>query len=336
LADLSYEQIIVDHPEEFSTRAQWFARRTLGLPNSTEKPPNPAALSTQKDPASKTLKPTPRRNPSWNRDELILALDLYMRFRTSPPSKESKEVLELSSFLSRMASARGEIDAETFRNPNGVYMKMMNFRRFDPNYTADGKVGLVRGNKLEEVVWDEFADNPAAVAQIRAGATSASAAAQDREAPYWVFVCNPKKWAIDRFFDQNIEYDTWVYALQIGSGLRPANLESCGSASIGGARGNVMENHPLSLGSMPYVRSRARHSAGAVQATNSGRTEKVENLAGQRSRSDTCVYSGTLRLPLRSSEPPDRTCLLFSLTVSKRHRSRLARRISMLSQSYWG
>ena len=29
LADLSYEQIIVDHPDEFSPRALWFSRRTL-------------------------------------------------------------------------------------------------------------------------------------------------------------------------------------------------------------------------------------------------------------------------------------------------------------------
>lgn len=39
LADLSFEQIIVDHPEEFSPRALWYARKTLGLPNDSEKPP---------------------------------------------------------------------------------------------------------------------------------------------------------------------------------------------------------------------------------------------------------------------------------------------------------
>lgn len=39
LDELSYEQIVVDYPEEFSPRAIWFSRRTLGLPNATEKPP---------------------------------------------------------------------------------------------------------------------------------------------------------------------------------------------------------------------------------------------------------------------------------------------------------
>jgi len=50
--------------------------------------------------------------------------------------------------------------ADGFRNPNGVYMKLMNFRRFDPAYQAQGKTGLTRGNKLEQVVWDEFAHDP--------------------------------------------------------------------------------------------------------------------------------------------------------------------------------
>lgn len=39
LSELSFEQIIVDHSDEFSARALWFARRTLGLPNESEKAP---------------------------------------------------------------------------------------------------------------------------------------------------------------------------------------------------------------------------------------------------------------------------------------------------------
>lgn len=39
LTDLSYKQIVLDHPEEFSARAIWYANRTLGLGNATEKPP---------------------------------------------------------------------------------------------------------------------------------------------------------------------------------------------------------------------------------------------------------------------------------------------------------
>lgn len=47
LSALSFERIIVDHPSEFSPRALWFARRTLGLPNEVEKPPASDKLVTQ-------------------------------------------------------------------------------------------------------------------------------------------------------------------------------------------------------------------------------------------------------------------------------------------------
>lgn len=41
LEDLSYERIVVDHPDEFSARALWFSRRTLGLGNRWRDPPSP-------------------------------------------------------------------------------------------------------------------------------------------------------------------------------------------------------------------------------------------------------------------------------------------------------
>ena len=56
--------------------------------------------------------------------------------------------------------------ADSFRNPNGVYMKLMNFRRLDPEYTKEGKKGLSRGAHGEEEVWAEFADDPARCSQV--------------------------------------------------------------------------------------------------------------------------------------------------------------------------
>jgi predicted HNH restriction endonuclease len=375
LADLSYEQIIVDHPDEFSSRAIWYSRRTLGLPTGSERPPaksitpvqvrtetfvnwlrsraesndghlpphtnveaaamlglgdmhkfgrafgniqsrldfacyvaglpplglaaaepfarawnqrdrswpfpiqsmqaatrahiwtardfervltesenlpGQAHLSWEKELSTneakvrtwaygfETTEPFPipepedeataRRNPPWSRDELILALDLYLRFRNAPPGKDSAEVAELSAFLGRMSRGLGLTDAETFRNANGVYMKMMNFRRFDPEYTADGRVGLVRGNKEEEVVWNEFSGDPAALAAAVAGLHAAvdgamPSAEAGAASTYWVFVCNPKKWAIDKFLAQNIERDTW--------GVRPSDRERFAPGQLG-------------------------------------------------------------------------------------------------------
>ena len=111
---------------------------------------------------------SPGRNPTWVRDELILALDLYMTNPVSPPGKSSKAVIELSQVLNRLDVQLGRDPAATYRNPAGVYMKMMNFRRFDPAVVASGKVGLQRGGKDEEAVWREFADDRERLARVAA------------------------------------------------------------------------------------------------------------------------------------------------------------------------
>jgi 5-methylcytosine-specific restriction enzyme A len=94
-------------------------------------------------------------NPPWSRDELILALDLYLRHQPSGPN--DPEVIALSELLNRLSIHSERPDAQRFRNPNGVYMKLQNFRRLDPNSPG---IGLTRGNKLEEVVWREFVGEP--------------------------------------------------------------------------------------------------------------------------------------------------------------------------------
>jgi 5-methylcytosine-specific restriction enzyme A len=101
-------------------------------------------------------------NPDWTRDELIVALDVYLRHRPNPPGKESQEINDLSRTLNQLGAKlfRDDFRSTTFRNENGVYMKLMNFRRFDPQYTSGGRRGLVRGAKAEENVWREFSDDP--------------------------------------------------------------------------------------------------------------------------------------------------------------------------------
>jgi 5-methylcytosine-specific restriction protein A len=81
------------------------------------------------------------RNPNWTRDELILALDVYMRHRPGVLGNTSPEVIELSEMLNQLARV-GRDRSPTHRNANGVAMKLLNFRPFDPEYTARGKVGL--------------------------------------------------------------------------------------------------------------------------------------------------------------------------------------------------
>jgi 5-methylcytosine-specific restriction protein A len=110
------------------------------------------------------ISPKPRSgesasNPDWTRDELILALDFYLQHRPNPPGKDSQQIRALSETLKRLGERLfpSRNCGGTFRNENSVYMKLMNFRRLDPTYTADGRKGLGRGAKAEEEVWTVFA-----------------------------------------------------------------------------------------------------------------------------------------------------------------------------------
>jgi 5-methylcytosine-specific restriction protein A len=116
------------------------------------------------------------RSPAWQRDELILALDLYFKQPPTSISKGHRSVVELSQLLNSLPIHSGGQEPASFRNPHGVYMKLCNFLRFDPSYRGSG---LTHGNRLEKVVWDEFSghrDTLAKLAQaIRAGARTEAA-----------------------------------------------------------------------------------------------------------------------------------------------------------------
>jgi len=96
------------------------------------------------------------KNPAWSRDELILALDLYRTNPKSPPGKASAVVKALSDLLNKMQRLSGHPVSDKFRNANGVYLKMMNFRALDPAFIKQGKVGMKAGGALEKVVWAEY------------------------------------------------------------------------------------------------------------------------------------------------------------------------------------
>lgn len=114
--------------------------------------------------AGQVSSPAATRNERWGRDELILALHLYLSHREKPLQKGAPEILELSQVLNELGKVLGQRNTTTYRNENGVYMKLMNFRNRDPEYTAGGKVGLKGGNKDEEEVWREFAGDPVRLA----------------------------------------------------------------------------------------------------------------------------------------------------------------------------
>jgi 5-methylcytosine-specific restriction protein A len=118
------------------------------------------------------------RNPPWVRDELILALDLYFRHRPDHISKTHPEVVALSEILNGLPLQPARPDARRFRNPNGVYMKLCNFLRFDPEY--QGK-GLEAGGKAEELVWKDFAGDRERLRQVAAAILAGSVCPRGRD-----------------------------------------------------------------------------------------------------------------------------------------------------------
>lgn len=96
-------------------------------------------------------------NPAWTIDELIVTLDLY--FTKARPvnqpffSKGSTEVLELSQLLNDMWEEGEGPRPEKFRNPNGVYMKLMNFRSLDREHPGKG---LQSVSTLDRWIWEEY------------------------------------------------------------------------------------------------------------------------------------------------------------------------------------
>lgn len=93
------------------------------------------------------------RNPKWHRDEIILTLELYYDLESGRMNSGSKEVVELSELLNKLPIHTIRPDARKFRNPNGVALKLGNFKFFDPDYNGTGLKG---GSKLDEEVFNEF------------------------------------------------------------------------------------------------------------------------------------------------------------------------------------
>ena len=94
--------------------------------------------------------------PPWSRDELILALDLYLRERRIL-DKKNEQIIELSNLLNRLPIHSARPEDDKFRNPNGVNMKLANFAAIDPSY--NGK-GLTSYSMLDKEVWECFHDKP--------------------------------------------------------------------------------------------------------------------------------------------------------------------------------
>ncbi len=128
----------------------------------------------------------PPRNPNWTEEELVLALNLYLR--KGLLGKTDPLVKDLSHDLNAMTVHPEHSGSSKFRNPAGVAMKLAYFASLDYNF--DGK-GLTRTSKADRDVWTRYAteeDELAATAvairkrnQLRDNSTTEPASVQVAE-----------------------------------------------------------------------------------------------------------------------------------------------------------
>lgn len=114
------------------------------------------------------------RKPRWHRDEIILALDLYFDADRGPIDDKNPRIQELSQVLNQLPIQAFRPDAERFRNPNGVTLKLSNFLAIDPSYAGKGMESY---SKLDEQVFFEFREDKEKLRQI---ASTIRAIAQDK------------------------------------------------------------------------------------------------------------------------------------------------------------
>lgn len=106
-------------------------------------------------------------NPKWSRDEVILALDLYLDCQGKIPGPSDPRVKELSDLLRAFPHYSAAARNASFRNPDGVGFKLQNLRQL-----ATGN-GLGNVSRTDREVWGELGHDPRRTKQlanlIRAG-----------------------------------------------------------------------------------------------------------------------------------------------------------------------
>lgn len=106
-------------------------------------------------------------NPKWNRDETLLALDLYLLLDGRIPSENDSRVKELSHTLRSMPYHREASKVASFRNPAGVAFKLQNLHQ-----VATGK-GLANVSRMDREIWAEFGYDGQQVRTLAASIRSA-------------------------------------------------------------------------------------------------------------------------------------------------------------------
>lgn len=81
----------------------------------------------------------------WTREELILALNLYLKLPFGKLDSRTPEIIHLGKIIGRGA--------------NAVSMRLNNFASVDPFHQQRGVKGLIGGKKQVQPIWNEFINN---------------------------------------------------------------------------------------------------------------------------------------------------------------------------------
>jgi putative restriction endonuclease len=81
----------------------------------------------------------------WTREELILALNLYLKLPFGKLDSRTPEIILLAEKLGR--------------TPGSISMRLNNFASVDPFHQQRGVRGLIGGIKQVQPIWDEFINN---------------------------------------------------------------------------------------------------------------------------------------------------------------------------------
>jgi putative restriction endonuclease len=81
----------------------------------------------------------------WTREELILALNLYLKLPFGKLHHGTPEIIHLGKIIDR--------------TPNSIAMRLSNFASVDPYHKERGIKGLTGGIKQVEPIWNEFNNN---------------------------------------------------------------------------------------------------------------------------------------------------------------------------------
>jgi len=98
-------------------------------------------------------------NLVWTREEIILAMDLYVREggldgRTLP-SDSTESVRRLSGILNRLGAYPAELRGATYRSPNAVALKLLNLRAVQ----TDGAEGMPAHSQADAAAWRDYVDD---------------------------------------------------------------------------------------------------------------------------------------------------------------------------------